>query len=296
MPPRPLLLLGFRLLLVTLLVSLFSFAALDQPVLSSLYRSITAAQSAAASYFDFLTNIYEPTDTLKLVASSYYHSFVLLATAIGLGALAGVILGFLGGMRPGTRLANLASSLSFVGVLTPSFLLALLGLFVFIRYVSPYFGVRFVVLSPGAEILELRRLLPPAIVLAVRPTAYMAQVTISALQDVVHSDYVRTAYSKGLPRRTVLMRHIVPNVAQPILTGLSSSFVFTLSSLLVVELLFTWYGVGLRLLDAVEDKDAEMTAYLLASIGITFVLINTAINFLIRRFDPRVREPELAAT
>lgn len=296
MPPRPLLFVGFRLLIVTLLVSLFSFVALDQPVLRSLYQSVDSAKEATVGYFEFLINIYEPTDTLKLVAESYYHSFVLLVTAVGLGSVAGVLLGFVGGMRPGTRLANLASSVSFIGVLTPSFLLALLGLFVFIRYVNPYFGVRFVVLSPGAEILELRRLLPPAIVLSVRPMAYMAQVTISALHDVVHSDYIRTASSKGLLRRTVLMRHIVPNIAQPVLTGLGSSFVFSLSSLLVVELLFTWYGVGLRLLDAVENKDAEMTAYLLASIGITVVLINTAINFLIRRFDPRVREPELAAT
>ena len=50
------------------------------------------------------------------------------------------------------------------------------------------------------------------------------------------------------------------------------------------------------MLDAVEDKDVEMAAYLLASIGITLVLINTAINFAIRRFDPRASEPDLAAT
>ena len=293
---RPLLLLSYRLILVVVLVSLFSFVALDQPVLQSLYRALTSAQQAITSYFDFLRHVYEPTDTLELVARAYYRSFVLLLTAITLGAAAGVVLGIIGGMRPGSRVAGLASSISFVGVLTPSFLLALLGLFVFIRYISPAVGVRFVLLNPSEELLELRRLLPPAIVLSVRPMAYMAQITIGALQDVVHSDYVRTAYAKGLPRRTVLFRHILPNIAQPVLTGLSSSFLFSLSSLLVVELLFSWYGVGFWLVDAVEDRDPLLASYLLASIGVTIVLVNTAIRAAIRRFDPRLAEPETAVT
>ena len=289
-PKSFLFLLGFRILLVFVLVSLFSFAALDQPVFNNLYHAVLSIQRASVSYFDFLINIYKPADTLVLVGKSYFYSFILLGTAIGIGSIVGVILGLLGGLRPNSRLANLASSFSFIGMLTPSFILALLGLFVFIRYISPFFGMRFVVLSPNAEIFELRRLLPPAIVLSVRPMAFMAQITISALQDVIHADYVRTAYAKGLLRRTVIMRHILPNIAQPVLTALSSSFVFTLSSLLVIELLFSWYGVGWRLVDAVENKDAQMTAYLLTVIGVTLVFINTGIGLAIRRFDTRVRE------
>ena len=261
-----------------------------------MYQALTAAQRAVSSYFDFLRHVYEPTDTLELVARSYLRTAVLLLTAITLGATAGVVLGVISGMRPGSRVAAVASSVSFVGLLTPSFLLALMGLFVFIRYISPAVGVRFVTLSPSADLLELRRLLPPALVLSVRPMAFMAQVTIGALQDVVHSDYVRTAYAKGLRRRTVLWRHIMPNIAQPVLTGVSSSFMFSLSSLLVVELLFSWYGVGWRLVDAVGDKDPWLASYLLASIGVTIVLVNTAVRAAIRHFDPRVLEPELAAT
>ena len=137
---------------------------------------------------------------------------------------------------------------------------------------------------------DIRRLLAPALVLSVRPLAYMTQVTIGALQEVIYSDYVRTARAKGLLRRTVLLRHILRNVAVPALTSFNSSFYFSMSSLLIVEWLFNWGGIGSRLLDAAADRDAEMASYMLVSVGITFLVINTVVKVFINRIDPRVAE------
>jgi len=273
--------------LVFVLVSFFSFAALDQPVLRQLYTSLALVGTSSVNLFHFLTNFSEVGDRLADVGLAYLRSMVLLMLSVALGSGMGLLLGFAAGMRPNSPQATVASAVSFVGILTPSFLTALFVMLAFVRYISPFVGIRFVLLSPGVSVFDVRRLLAPAIVLAVRPLAYVTQVTISSLQEVIYSDHVRTAHSKGLPPRLVLSRHVLRNVALPVLTSINSSFYFSLSSLLVVEWLFNWSGIGLRLLEAVSKRDAETASYLLVSVGLTMLLINTGVKIAMRHIDPR---------
>ena len=293
---RTFLLLGYRVVLVVALVSFFSFAALDKPVLRSLYVSIDSTFDAFANNFQFFMNFFEPTEQLIQVARAYVRSMILLLAAVVLGSVLGLVIGIIGGIRPGSRLAGVASWMSFAGVLTPSFLLSLVVLLFFIRYVSPFFGIKFVLLSPTTDWFDPRRLLAPTIVLSVRPLAYVSQITIGALNDIMRRDYIRIARAKGLLPFTILFRHIIRNVAQPALTGLNSSFFFSLSSILVVEWLFAWGGVGAVLLEAVTSKDAELASYLLISIGLTLLVVNTIVKVIISKVDPRLSEGETAVS
>ena len=293
---RTLVLLGYRLALVVVLVSLFSFAALDQPVLRSLYQAFDSTREAVSSNYDYFRHIFEPTDQLARVGRAYIRTMTLLLVAVAIGSSLGLVIGVIGGIRPGSRISGIASWISFAGVLTPSFLLALVVLLFFVRYVSPYFGIKFVLLSPTNDFFDPRRLLAPSIVLSVRPLAYVAQITIGALNDIMRRDYIRTARAKGLLPTTVLFRHIMKNVAQPALTGLNSSFFFSLSSILVVEWLFAWGGVGFMLLESVSSRDAAMTSYLLVSLGVTLLVINTVVKVIINKVDPRVSEGETAVS
>ena len=289
---RTFLFLGYRLVLVVLLVTFFAFATLDQPVLRSLYQSFESLRDAFKSYFDFLTNVHKHTDTLTFVSRAYLRTMLLLLTSVVLGSVIGVGLGLFSGLRPGSRLAGAASYISFLGMLTPSFLLGIFVMLAFVRYISPWFGVRFVLLDPNVDILDPRRLIAPSLVLAARPLAFMTQVTIGALQEVIYRDYVRTAYAKGLRYDSVLFRHILPNIALPVLTALNSSFFYALSSIFVIEWLFNWQGVGFYLLESVLARDSLRASYLLVSIAVTLFLINTLIKLAIRRIDRRVAEME----
>ena len=227
---------------------------------------------------------------MSFVAGAYVRTMLLLLTSVAVGSLVGVGLGLISGLRPGSKLAGAASYVSFLGVLTPSFLLGIIVLLVFVRYISPAFGMRFVLLDPTVGIIDPRRLLAPALVLSVRPMAFMTQVTIGALQEVIHRDYVRTAYAKGLRYPTILWRHILPNIALPMLTALNSSFFFALSSIFVIEWLFNWSGVGFYLLESVLARDSLLASYLLVSIAVTVFLINTLIKLAIRQIDKRITE------
>ena len=278
--------------MVVILVSLFSYAALDQSVLRALYEFVTRLQTTLSSYFDFLTSFWEDGEEFAIVAHAYWQTLLLLISAVVLGSCVGLGLGLVGGLWPGSRVSGVASVLSFVGVLTPSFLLALLVLLLFVRYINPAFGIKFVLVSPLVDVFDPRRLFPPALVLSVRPMAFVAQVTIASLQDVIRTDYVRTAHAKGLLPWTVLFRHIMRNISTPVLTAVNSSVFFSLSSILVVEWFFSWGGIGFRLLDAVGSKDAALASYLLIAIGVTLLVINTVIKILIQRFDPRLARAE----
>ena len=261
-------------------------------MLRQLYTSLALVGSSSFSLYHFLTDFSAVGDRLASVGLAYIRSMVLLLLSVALGSGLGLLLGFASGLRPNSPQATLASAVSFVGVLTPSFLTALFVMLAFVRYISPALGMRFILLSPSVSVFDYRRLLAPTIVLAVRPLAYVTQVTIGALQEVIYTDHVRTAHAKGLPPRVVLSRHVLRNVALPVLTSVNSSFYFSLSSLLVVEWLFNWSGIGLQLLEAVSKRDAETASYLLVSVGLTMLMINTAVKVAMRHIDPRLAEAE----
>ena len=284
---RTLGLLSYRLILVVALVSLFTFVALDRPILQHAYRHLEWAVGS-------MTSVIAIDERWSIVWDAYKRTMLLLIASVVLGSSVGILLGFISGIRPGSMISTLMSWISFVGVLTPSFLLALFVLLAFVRYISPFFGVKFVLISTSVDVTDPRRLIAPSIVLSVRPLALMAQVTIGALADVIHQDFVRTARSKGLLPRTVLLRHILRNIAYPVLNAFNSTWFYSLSSLLVVEWLFQWNGVGLRLLDAVSSGDAELAGYLIGSLGVTLVVITTIVKVIIRRVDPRADELETA--
>ncbi len=280
-------LLFYRLVLVVLVVSLLSFLALNRSLIPALVHFL-------GDYGDFVLGFFGDTDTLEVVGKAYFNSFILMASAITVGVSAGLALGVFAGLQRGSAVSTLLSIISFLGTLTPSFLLAILILLLFVQYIHPLTDVRFVLIGAGVDVFDPRRLLAPAIVLAVRPLAQMAQLSSAAVEDVMRGDYVRTAYAKGLLPRVVLLRHVLPNVAAPLLTGLNSTFFYSLSSMLVVEWLFTWRGLGFKLLEAVDSHDAVRASYILVAIAVTVVVLNTVVKGVIRRVDPRGAEQEAA--
>ncbi len=132
-------------------------------------------------------------------------------------------------------------------------------------------------------------LIMPALVLAARPLAQIAQITYVSMSEVLREDYIRTARAKGLPWRVVRNRHAMRNVLIPILTTLGTSLRFSLASLPVVEYFFAWPGVGLMLLEAIELGMTPLVTDLIVSLGLLFLLINLALELIYPLLDPRLR-------
>ena len=275
------------MILLAFLLTFFSFAALDKGVLDIFAQTIIAIKSTLVSQYEYYKNISETSDKFILASTAYFRSIILLMSGIIIGSIFGLAFGIISGVKPNSKFAGIFSYFSFAGIFVPSFLLALIVLILFVRYIGPATGIRFVLINPMVDVFDPRRLLAPSLVLAVRPMAYITQITIGALSEVVTKDYIRTANAKGLKSTIILFRHILPNIALPCLTAVNSSIFFSLSSLLVVEWLFAWNGAGYMLLEAVDKRDPVLTTYLLIFIGASFMILNYLIKLLMLKLDPR---------
>jgi len=261
---------------------------------------LSAASEALVRTFVYVThhpttyywNTYE-FSALGLVATTFGRSAGLLLVSLGAAVVLGVPLGIAVALARRKGGASLVLLLSILGVSTPSFLLAML---LWVANIQMY--RRFDVSAlPAAGYGWDAHLVMPALVLAARPLAQIAQVTYVSLSEVLGEDYIRTARAKGLRERVVRNRHALRSVLIPILTTLGTSLRFSLASLPVVEYFFLWPGVGLMLLEAIElgpalsgaEGMAPLVTDLIVSLGLLFLLINLALEVIYPLLDPRLR-------
>jgi peptide/nickel transport system permease protein len=277
------------LLAVIFATSLCSFVTINQPILRVIYDGV-------AGFLDFVLNLGRFWSAVNgLVFSAYWHSFLVVTLAIGLGLLIGVPIGFAVGIRPHLLTSKAMRFLSYLGTMAPSFLVALFIMIFFVLYVLPATGIRFILLSSQSEAFDPRRLVPIAMTLAVRPLAYFTSAIAAASRDAAARDYVRTARSKGLTERLVVLRHIWPNVWPVALDGIPVALLFSIGALPIVEFVFNWPGVGQQLLYGIvarpraEIPAAAYVSFLLASIGISYILVVLVVDNLRTRADPRLR-------
>jgi ABC-type dipeptide/oligopeptide/nickel transport system permease subunit len=233
------------------------------------------------TYFWHKTNIPAP----GLVFNTLMVSAGLLFISLGVAFIVGVILGIIAAVSKRKVFSTLIVLLSTLGVSTPSFLLGMLFWVINIQ-VHRTFGIK--VLPSGGFGWDAHMVMP-ALALAMRPLAQIAQVTYTSLTDILQNDYIRTAYSKGLHSRSVISRHALTNALIPILTTLGTSLRFSLASLPVVELFFGWPGVGLTLLQAVDKGMSTFVIDLILSLGFFFLLVNLAIEVMFPLIDARLR-------
>lgn len=275
------------LLAVFVGAALCSFITIYQPVLRVVY-------DALASFGVFITQVGHFWSTAgPSVLNDYWHSVLALVTALGLALLVGIPAGIVAGVRPTSRMSTVIRLLSALGTMTPSFMLAMLLMIFFVLYVLPMTGIRFILLTSQTSELDPRRLLPIALTLAARPLAHITQVTANTMQEVLRRDYILTAYSKGLSRRQVLIRHAWPNTISAVLSAIPAMLLFSLSSLPIIEFVFNWPGVGQELLfrivtsPAPNETNAALVSFLLTSLGVTYVLVFLLVEALRERLEPQ---------
>jgi peptide/nickel transport system permease protein len=109
----------------------------------------------------------------------------------------------------------------------------------------------------------------------------------------MEENYIQTAYAKGLGQRYTVFIHALRNVAVPILTAVGISLRFSLGSLPIVEFLFLWPGMGLRLLQAINNREAAIVVTLTLMIGLSILGINLLLDITYRIVDPRIRDNDL---
>ena len=233
---------------------------------------------------DFRQN--EPIGRMILERLPVTIELTLLATLCA--TLIGLPLGLLGGGRRGGAADRAALTIGLVGISIPDFWLGIMLILLLSLGAGLLPSGGFVPLSEGV-VDNLLHLALPALTLAVSRAAVLGRLTRAAVLDTVHRGFVQYARAKGLGEGAVLVRHVLPNAAIPIVTVLGLQVGYMLGGAIVVEMIFTLPGVGRMTLDAVLERNYPVVQSALLAIGAMFMLVNLATDILYGVLDPRVR-------
>ena len=223
------------------------------------------------------------------------NTLLLMATAIGLSVLLGVLLGVAQAVRRGSRFDRLsrAASLGFFSL--PDFWLAAVLLIVFAKWLPlfPPGGIA----DPLAEYMpfwprlldRLHHLVLPVATLVLLTTAGTARLQRAAMLDTLPEDYVRTAAAKGVSARGVVLRHALRNALLPIVTTLGLMLPALLVCAVFVERVFAWPGMGELLLGAVLTRDYFLLTGCVLVGALLVVAGSLLADLLTLAADPRQR-------
>lgn len=295
------------LMIVLLMITLILFVALVVELgregnLAALPSAVPSAVDFTAAYLKDLVRgdmgvIAPGYDTLvgrPVVAElrrALPMSLGLLGIAMLLAALVGLTVGAGAAIRRNSRFSRLLLFSSVLGVSTPSFFAAMLLIW-FAVWLYQTTGRHIV---PVAGFGWDAHVILPALVLAVRPAAAVTRLSYNALVDILESDYIRTARAKGVSPRLILIRHVLRNAGVPILTTVGVSLRFSLAVLPIVESVFNWPGIGLRLLKSIEIQDATAVVGMTLPLILLFVVVNLLLETIYPMVDPRLRTTEVGA-
>ena len=206
------------------------------------------------------------------VGSSALLMFTSIAGAIAIGVPAGIAYGW----SSNRVLKTLAWSVSTLAASLPAFFWAVaIELLMILLWVQ--WGIRFL---PTAGFGIDEHLVLPSLALGIRPAAYIFRLTSTAVEEIGHADYVRTAIAKGLGERLLLVRHVLPNAAPNIIAATVLGARGALSSLVIVEFVFIWGGAGLTFVQALGNRRLELASALALSFAVGSGLLALAADLV----------------
>lgn len=229
-----------------------------------------------------------------VLADALPGTVVLALAAMTLATVLGILLGLVAALKKDTWMDTSAIAASVAGISMPSFFAGLLTAYIFGYLLQPYTGLNMTgslwEYDPiTGRYLALHNLILPALALGIRPLAIITQLTRSSVLDVLTQDYIRTAYAKGLPRRTILFRHALPNALTPVVTAISGWLAELLAGSFFIEYIFGWKGIGKLTVDALEKFDFPLVMGAVLLTACIFIVINFLTDLLYGYLDPRVR-------
>ena len=266
---------------------------LDQPIHIQYFRYI----KSVVIDFEFGFSIAKKRPVSDEILDALPNTLQLAVLALTLEMTLGIFVGIISAIRQYTWLDSSLRVATLASYSTPSFLLGLVFLYLFaggVWTLLPASGMYDIVeyerMSFGGKLWDrLTHMILPAVTLAIGGAAYISRFMRGQLLETIRQDYVRTARAKGLPERTVVMRHGVRNALIPIVTLFGLSFPVLLSGTVIIETVFAWPGMGRVAVEAAFQRDIPV--FLAVNlIYASLVIAGSLLADILYAFvDPRIR-------
>jgi peptide/nickel transport system permease protein len=237
---------------------------------------------------DFGRSLWQNTPVSELLLARLPVTFQLGAMALIVALLVAIPIGAYSAMRQDTAGDYLGRSFSILMLAVPGFWM---GTMVMV-FPSIWWGwspdVKFVSFTQ-APLHNLKQMIIPAVILGTSLSAVTMRLTRTMMLEVLRQDYIRTAWAKGLPEKLVVARHALKNALIPVVTLIGLQAPLLIGGAVIMEQIFVIPGMGLLLLDAVNQRDYPIITGVFLVVGVAVMVINLLVDLSYGFLDPKVR-------
>ncbi len=237
---------------------------------------------------DLGTSMQRDKPIAEIVGWRLRNTLILTAVSAVIGIPLAVFLGIMAGLRRDGPLDLAASGTALVAMTIPEFVSATLLILVFAIGLGWTAGV--VTIGYKAPVADMAAAsVLPAVVLSMVLAAHIMRMVRASVIDVLDSDFVLMARLKGVPRRQIVWRHVVPNSLLPVISVIGLTIAWLLGGVVIVESVFNYPGLGRLAVDAVGDRDLPLVQAIALIFGVTYVLTTLAADIAALLLNPRLR-------
>jgi ABC-type dipeptide/oligopeptide/nickel transport system permease component len=248
---------------------------LDEPLAIQFFQYVSKVAQG-----DLGVSIHSKKPIVDLLAERLPATIKLAALALIIAISIGVPSGIVAALKVDRWADNLATVMSLTISAMPHFWLGPLLMMVFALWLG---------LLPVSGMDSNTSIILPALTLGFGLAAILTRMTRASMLEVLDEDFIRTARAKGLPEKTVILKHALRAALLPIVTVLGLQLGSLLAGTVITETVFAWDGIGRLLVESIEKRDYPVTQACVLVIALTYVFVNLLTDIIYTRIDPRVR-------
>lgn len=229
---------------------------------------------------DFGISIHSRKPIVDMLLERLPATFKLAAFALLFAIFIGLPLGIIAAINAKKWPDTIANLLSLTISAMPHFWMGPMLMMVFALWLG---------ILPVSGMENTTSIILPALTLGFGLAAILTRMTRASMLEVLHEDYIRTAYAKGLPQRTVILRHALRAALMPVITVLGLQLGSLLAGAVITETVFSWNGIGRLLVESIEKRDYLVTQACVLVVALVYVIVNFVTDVIYTQIDPRVR-------
>jgi peptide/nickel transport system permease protein len=260
---------------------------LNQPWYIRYFKWVSALMTGDWG-FSFASRI----PVIDLISQRLPQTLKVLGLAYLISICLAIPIGVLSSLRPYSWFDNLATTFAFIGFSVPTFFTGLVFILIFsvnLRWLPFIYDSTLTVTSWDTFVRQVKQMIMPVTVLALFQTGTLTRFVRATMLDNLPSDYARTARSKGLAERVVILRHVLRNSLIPVVTLIALGVPTIFTGAIVTEQIFRINGIGELLIRSIQNSDTPVVMAITFIFAVLVVLFNLVADVIYGILDPRIR-------
>ena len=255
----------------------------------ALRESLGLNRPLIVQYFDFFAKLFQGDlgrsfntgqPVLSAIIERFPATLILTAASMFFAIIIAVPIGIITAAKRNTVVDNLGMIFSLIGVSMPAFWLGPILVLIF----SVKLGI-----LPVSGSGSIKHLVLPSFSLGFALAAIISRMTRASMIEVLNQDYIRTARAIGVSEKIILLKHALRNAIIPVVTIVGLQFGALLGGVIIVEIIFSWPGIGQLLIPAIMRRDYPLVQGCILFIAVVYIFVNLIVDIIYAYIDPRIK-------